>query len=189
MKKNTEQTGSAHIGIVIILVILVIGLLGFVFWNNVHGKNQTTQVVTDTNTSTSVKPNTTVGPIIAQESLSVNDWSIKFMIPAGLVKSDVDFYKVQVGEAPMYYGFTTNRVRAQGDLCDNQVTGNLITLNRSSTKNGNGTLINKNAIGGYYYYESSSSDEIDPTPECLTTSIAVQDHTLLDDMINSLSAL
>lgn len=34
MRKNRSQTGSAHVATIVLLVIALIGVLGFVFWNN-----------------------------------------------------------------------------------------------------------------------------------------------------------
>lgn len=182
LKNSKKQSGNALIVIIIIIAVVILAGLGFVLWNNIHynstpnATNPSTNT-TDTNTTTTPKP----------ESLNLADWSIGFTLPSGLKASDVVSYKTHVGEGPDYYGFTTNRVRAQGGTCDNEVIGNLDTLNRSTTKNGSGKLVNDTAIGGYYYYLGSSVDDIDPAPACLQTDIAVQDRAFLNDMIATLS--
>lgn len=47
-----RQTGSAHIIIVIVLVVALIGTLGFIFWQNVI--NKSAQIAKDTNTTNSI---------------------------------------------------------------------------------------------------------------------------------------
>ncbi len=179
MSKNFQkQSGSVLIVIIIVLAVAVLAGLGFVLWNNMHANPALKTGSSTTGTSSTPKP----------ESLTIADWSIGFTLPSGLKLSDVVYYKTHVGDGPDYYGFTTNRVKAQGGACDNQVTGNLATLTRSTSKNGSGTLVNDTAIGGYYYYLGSSAGDIDPTPACLQTDIAVQDHGFLNDMVATLSA-
>jgi hypothetical protein len=183
IKNSLKQTGSSFVVVIIILVIAIAAVLGFIFWNDIQDKPSSEKVTSSKSTTDNSKKDDEVKP----RYLSISDWAVKFTLPTGLMLSDIYYYKTHVGEGPEYYGFTTNRVRAQGGACDNQVTGNLVTLTRSTAKDGNGTLINNTAIGGYFYYSGSSVGDIVPTPECLLTDIAVQDHASLDEMIKSLA--
>ena len=51
----TKQTGSAHIGIVIILVVALIGALGVIFWQNFTQKDTTTDHNTTSTTDETKK--------------------------------------------------------------------------------------------------------------------------------------
>lgn len=48
VKKSQNQTGSAHVVIIVILVLAIMGLLGFVFWQNFIQKKATTTTSTTT---------------------------------------------------------------------------------------------------------------------------------------------
>lgn len=43
LNKSSKQTGSAHVIIITIVVIVILGGLGFVFWNNFLNKKDTSQ--------------------------------------------------------------------------------------------------------------------------------------------------
>jgi type II secretory pathway pseudopilin PulG len=43
IKNSSKQTGSAHVVIIVILVIALLGTLGFVFWQNFINKDSATQ--------------------------------------------------------------------------------------------------------------------------------------------------
>lgn len=173
VKLSQRQKGSAHIVIIVILALVIIGALGFAFWNNSQGKNQTVKTAT-----------TTVTKPVAPQYLDASDWSVKFTVPMGLNVNNIVYYKTHIAEGPEFYGFTTNRVKAQGDICDNEAVGNLVVLNRSSTKSGEGTLINNDPIGGYYYFLDDTP--VESSSNCLKTDIAVQDRALLDELVKSL---
>jgi hypothetical protein len=182
IKNSSKQVGSAHLIIITIIVLAILGALGFVFWNNFAKKSPTNTSNESTKTD---KPTQDTQP--AAKKLKLDDWSVAFTVPTDLSVKDVYYYKAHVGEGPDYYGFTTNRVRAEGGYCDNQVTGNLLTLTRNSSKTGEGTLINTEPIGGYYFYADSTNGGITPMPECLTTDAANSDRALLDQMIKTIS--
>lgn len=46
-KRYNREAGSAHLVIIIILVLVALGLLGFVFWNNFM-RSDTTQETAET---------------------------------------------------------------------------------------------------------------------------------------------
>ena len=187
IKHSSRQTGSAHIIIISLVILVIAGVLGFVYWNSLMKKNSTLSKTESKTTQQTDNSAAKKAQSEAQE-LKISDWSIKFTVPDGLKLSDVYYYKTHVGEGPDYYGFTTDRVRAQGGYCDNEVTGNLVTITRSTSKTGEGTLINNNPIDGYYFYSDNSSGGLTPTPECLTTDAANSDRTLMNQMVKTLSS-
>jgi hypothetical protein len=182
IKNSSKQTGSVFIVVIVIVVIAIIAGLGFIFWNQQN--KAATEKTPVTTKSTNKDLSKTESPA---QRLILSDWSIEFTVPVNLKLGDIYYYKTHIAEGPEYYGFTTNRVRAQGDACNNQVTGNLVTLNRSTTKSGAGTLLNNAAIGGYFYYAGSSVGDITPTPACLLTDEAVQDRALLNELVKSVA--
>jgi hypothetical protein len=67
IKNSHQQAGSAHIVIIIILAISVIGLLGFVFWQNfVNIRNEDKDAAVTTQSTT---PDTTTSPTAPELSL------------------------------------------------------------------------------------------------------------------------
>jgi hypothetical protein len=176
-----NQNGSVHIVITGVITLIIIGAVGFFYWSNfLQPRNEKTIVKSTPVTSTGVSPKEKI------ETLTLSDWGVEFDVPSNLKKADIYYYRTHVAEAPDYYGFTTDRVRAQGGLCDNEVSGNLAKLDRSSIKSNTSTLVNETPIGSYYYYLTSTIGDIDPAPDCLMTEFAVSDHKLLDEMIKTI---
>ena len=71
MKKLNNQTGSAHVIIIIILIAAVLGLLGFVFWNNylkVKPSADTTNKTTNSQQSTNTP--------VSQTDFVVKEWGV-----------------------------------------------------------------------------------------------------------------
>jgi hypothetical protein len=52
MKKSTSQTGSAHMVIIIVIVLAVIGALGYVLWNNMNKPKANNTQTSQNNTPT-----------------------------------------------------------------------------------------------------------------------------------------
>jgi len=61
VKRLNNQTGSAHVIVIIVLVLTVLGLLGFVFWQNFIQKKDTAAT---TNVSTTTKTTTTTATTV-----------------------------------------------------------------------------------------------------------------------------
>jgi hypothetical protein len=175
-KQSQRQTGSAHIVIIVILILAILGALGFVFWKNIQNKTQPASAP-----STSTTKDSTV-----TQYLDLPYWSVKLQVPEGLDLSNLVYNKTHIAEGPEFYGFTTNRVKAQGGLCDNEAVGSLVILNRSLAKDGYGTSINTDPIDGYYYFlDGTDGGSIS---DCLKTDIAVQDRLLIDALVKSVSS-
>lgn len=186
IKQTAKQTGSAHVIVISVIVLAIVGALGFVFWNSYINKKPA-PVVSQTKTVSQTNSAVQKDQPAAQE-LKIDDWSIKFTVPSGLAVGDIYYYKAHIGDSPDYYGFTTNRVRAQGGMCDSEVTGNLIMLTRSTAKTGASTPINQTPINGYYYYSDTTDGGITPMPQCLATDAANNDRALLSQLVASIRA-
>jgi hypothetical protein len=65
--KKSKQTGSAHIVIVIVLVLALLGALGFVFWQNFVNKPATQGAVTSSTSQTALNDKT----------LLISEWGVK----------------------------------------------------------------------------------------------------------------
>ncbi len=81
MKHRQSQTGSAHVIVIVLLVVALLGTLGFVFYQNFIAKkedNSTKQVVTQTNTDASATTTTQVAfnSSIYELDYPKNGWSV-----------------------------------------------------------------------------------------------------------------
>ncbi len=66
MKSRHSQTGSAHV-IIIVLIVALLGVLGFVFWQNFMNKPASTQT-----SAAQTAPQTPTG-----KTLTVSEWGVK----------------------------------------------------------------------------------------------------------------
>ncbi|MDB5167187.1 MAG: hypothetical protein JWN26_332 [Candidatus Saccharibacteria bacterium] len=83
MKSRRLQIGSVHLVIVIVLIAVVLGLLGFAFWNNFIKKTDTTSKVTPVSSSTKAAPNDiTTKKFISQK------YGISFAYPSNWIVSE-----------------------------------------------------------------------------------------------------
>lgn len=65
MNQQTEK-GSAHVVLVAVLVLIIIGLIGILFWQNVMNKESaTSDTQSSAKTETTQQPTTAVDPIVA----------------------------------------------------------------------------------------------------------------------------
>lgn len=146
VKQFHRQTGSVHIVIVTIIVLLILGALGFVFWKNISAKSHTS--------STTKTSSTTLKPV--SDYLTISDWNIKFKITDELKTTTIIDSKEQSNDTPPLtsYAFTTKRIHALGGACATQPFANTEILTRTSDKPNttpDGILLNNTAIDGYYY--------------------------------------
>jgi len=76
IKNSSSQKGSAHVIIVIILVLALLGALGFIFWQNFLNKD-TDDSSTPAATSTGTDKTVTQDEKTKQEYLLVSEWGVK----------------------------------------------------------------------------------------------------------------
>ena len=188
---NKEQ-GSAHIVVVAVLAVALVGALGYIFWNNFLQPKSEIKNVADTSASTTASPSVSPSPKPDDNTVVLSDWKVKFKTPDSLKDTSVK-YSQQTKNGVTNYGFTTARIEALGGDCVTQPYGKTLILSRS-TKAPTGmdgyTLINQTAINGYYYTYAAtipqcSGSSTEPTP---TNPVEVSESTALGELLKSLSA-
>lgn len=156
-----KESGSAHVILISLLIIIILGLLGFVFWQNYVQKKPVSSVDTASQVANSSKAKDSQGTSRNNDYITLSDWGVKFN--KSQLKSEVVVTKVS-DEFGNFYDFTTKRVQAIGGMCAGSgSTGRsyaLASIARSATKNdepiGSDAVNNNLPIGGYYYYVSAA---------------------------------
>jgi type II secretory pathway pseudopilin PulG len=162
IKNSLNQKGGAHVVIIVILLIALLGTLGFVFWQSFINK-ESTDAATDQKQATSQ---------LAEEDkdldegyLVLKDWGIKFKLLTD--SNEITYYKKQAEPndkgVEEYYVFSTKRVEALGGQCaEPNDIGPVIrngSISRTKIKRegeiASGSSVNNNeSIADYYYYIS-----------------------------------
>jgi hypothetical protein len=180
MKSQSKESGSiVHIVVIVILVAAVLGLLGFVFWQNLMDKPADTQSSTQ-QTSTGTKEPASVDSTDAN-TLSISEWSVK----GNLGKSLAVNYVIQNSNQ---LNLTTDEVDCGSGL---NGTGYIVQLSGSDKGPGvfgdetaaetyDVTLETNARIGDYYYFFVAPSGvcEVDGVDYTETTAKELKDATL-----------
>lgn len=78
MNKQKSQQGSAHIIVIVILVIALLGTLGFVFWQNYVKVDDSGKVsLVDNEKTTNEESDSGKAAVDNNEYLSISEWGIK----------------------------------------------------------------------------------------------------------------
>jgi heme/copper-type cytochrome/quinol oxidase subunit 2 len=194
IKHSQRQIGSAHLIIIVIIILALLGALGFVFWKNISKTNSTPSITTS---SPSPKP--------ASDYLTISDWGIKFKIADALKTTDILNTKEQSKDTPPQtsYAFTTKRIQSLGGACATQPFDNTEILTRTSEKPNatpDSTLINSTAIDSYYYIlgappafctvvDSNGALINNAQVDIKAKSIEVSDRVALKSMIETLQSV
>lgn len=190
ISKN-KQSGSAHIIIISILAIALIGALGFIFWTNIVQPEAETK--TSVETVVSPSPSVNRGPESDKDTIVISDWKVQFTIPDSL-KDDSVKYSQQTKDGSTSYGFTTARIIALGGDCATQPYGKSVVLNRSTSSpvGMDGYVqINSSPLNGYYYtyretIPACSGSSTDPTVK--VSQVEIDDTASLGTLLKSLKA-
>jgi hypothetical protein len=191
--KKQNQAGSALVVVIIILVIALIGTLGFVVWQNFLQPKATIEKV-QTDESSNISTRTLKDP----EYINLTDWSVKLQAPDGLKASTVKYGKNRIAEAPEYYSFTTTKIVDLGEECATGYPfGDIVSLERSTSRQTaldnatsyGGELINDSAINNYFYYYQTSIANTTPVPSCAVSDTANSERSLLIELVKSLVAV
>lgn len=154
-----KQNGGAHFVVIGVVVLVILGAVGFLFWNNLNKPKTATQA-----TSTQkVNPSTAVQP----ETLALKDWGVQFTITSDLKKAGI---KVQKETGPtinadgsegsyVNYYVSTQRQRDFGQLteenrsryCDMGTAVTVIRRATADTAEGQARLLTPKPVNGYYY--------------------------------------
>jgi len=164
--------------IVIIIVIALLGVLGFVFWNSISQK-AVNDATTDTPTSSTAgdEPQRIApSPETDKDYLDLQEWGVKFKLPSQ--SYGITYYQLLTNGSGLargfddhYYEFSTKEVENLGGECVDSGDGTVIrlaSLSRSKNKieTQGAILVNDGQpIEGYYYYlqgaqSTCSSDNI-----------------------------
>ena len=175
IKKSQMQKGSAHVVIIVILIIALIGVLGFVFWQNFIKKDDVTKPAT-----TAVSDETTEKPI-TYKTYTTDIYDISFEYPdtwslGNTVKSDDENDVSRSTTITTADGIDVDfkvGIRGLGGTCDAPATYSVIDT--SSTKVPGDQTVNfsltlqPNADGsfeGYYgltdYYKTVGDVQVCP---------------------------
>lgn len=189
INKALSQKGSTHVVIIVILIAALVGVLGFVFWQNFI--NKSTPVNNDTAKVESKQKNTSKDAE-KSDQLILNDWGIKFTVSSSLTSTEV---KYQAKDTDAYV-FTTTRIQALGDECAKSPFGDAVSLTRFAEKLmavPDGELLNESPINGYYYVlsgpiSSCSSLNSNQQPVNLVDPIETTDRDAIKTTLKTLSA-
>lgn len=163
MIKNTyKQTGSAHVAIIAILIVALIGALGFIFWQKYTEKNAETQSTAQTATANQKDDSATSTQ--ADRYTTLEDWGVKFKADDSLKTTTMVQYKQkeQGQDGRDYYLINTERSeQAAKKNCPSLSDPTGLAVYRFQEKPSvntegqllemDGTLINSTAVNGYYY--------------------------------------
>ena len=194
MNKQKSQSGFAHLVIIIILAVALVGTLGFVFYQNVIQKKDTVSKTdessknSDNSSKTSIDDkNVTTDP--NKGYLVLDDWGVKFKLPSNLGNKHITYYKGIATKGG--YLFSTQGVEALGGDClykSNSYWMPLVSLSKStSTPQPDPTVQGftgypiTNYDGNYYYYQNAQATCSDSD-----TSLQAQDLALVKELVLSL---
>lgn len=157
MINSQKQTGSALVVIIIFFVVVILGVLGYVVWNNYFASkdNNTQQVDTKSdikNESSNENPN--------DGYFEIDEWGLKFKINESLESTNITHGPGTAKDSLShnYLTFSTTRIQALGGKCTQEPFGDTVILNRLLEKpitTPDGQMISDEALGGYYYVLSS----------------------------------
>lgn len=163
-----NQHGSVQLVVISIVVVAILGAVGFLFWNSLNKPK------TETQTTSTQKVN--AGAAAQPETLALKDWGVQFTVTNELQKAGI---KVQKETGPaintdgtegsyVNYYVSTQRQRDFGQLTEENAdrlcdAGSGVTVTRSPvamSDNGNTTaspLLTDKPINDYNYYWSIPS--------------------------------
>jgi hypothetical protein len=189
INKTLSQKGSAHVVIIVILVIALLGTLGFVFWQNFIHKD-----TLDTSNTAKVesKQENTNENAKKSDQLTLSDWAIKFTISSSLTSTEVKYQ----AKGTDTYVFTTARIQALGGECVKSPFGDTVNLARMTEKpvaTPDGELLNESPINNYYYVlsgpiSSCSSLDSNQQPVNAVNPVETADRDALKTTLKTLSA-
>jgi len=189
IKNSSKRTGSAHLIIITIIVLLISGALGFVFWKNINTSTNKPKGSTDKVAQT--KQDTT------PDYITLSDWGITFKVSDGLKSTQVKYTKNQSADGSSY-AFTTKRIHDLGGSCTTQPFGDTQILTRFTEKpiaTPDGELLNDPAIDGYYYVLSApaaSCSIVDkngtPLQGAKVSPVEVNDRSALKSTLESIQS-
>lgn len=126
LKQLDRQKGSAHVVIIIALIIVLLGILGFVFWQNfIQSKNSTTN-------STSIEKSIPVKTPVTTQTISIAEEGIKFTIPSTYPAIT---YKYVDQDTQLFAASTIDPSASSTTSCQDADTGYFMSLTYVTKEN------------------------------------------------------
>jgi hypothetical protein len=145
MKSRQNQSGSAHVVIIVILILALLGTLGFVFWQNFIQKKDTAPTTTTTSApSTAPATATTTAPKTTATSLAISSYSVE--VP---YDSTTDTYTLAPATTGGFAGGYTIYSKKVTDACGSSV--NVGVVKRFNKGDSIPSPNNQVTLGNYIY--------------------------------------
>lgn len=158
--RKTEQ-GSAHVVIISVLVVALIGAIGFIFWQNVlqpKSLDDSTNKSTDSSKSSSKSDKKTTPSDPNKGYVVLDDWGVRFKeINSAVSWSKTSVNSYNKSNANTYY-FTTDAWKSLPDACNTEIALIRTTEKDTTMASPPIALNNGEKIGNYYYYYLSPQD-------------------------------
>ena len=180
IKNSSKQTGSARLVIITVIVLVILGALGFVFWNNFIYKapaSKSNPAVVTKKEETQAQP------------FSIKEYGVQFMIPSALKDTTIKYESRQIGEAS-FLAFTTQRaINLGGDCSKGYPFGDLVMLSRDNqAKTNEYQVYTSEKVNGYYYHIGTvETSGLTPKSTCPANEQAKADEDALVDALKDLT--
>lgn len=158
--RKTEQ-GSAHVIIISILVVALIGAIGFIFWQNVlqpKPSNDSTSKSASSDKTSSKSNKKTTPTDLNKGYMVLDDWGVRFKEINSVIswsKTSVNSYNKP--DSDIYY-FTTDAWKNLPTACNTEIRLMRATEKSTAMTSPPIALNNEEKIGGHYYYYTSPQD-------------------------------
>ncbi len=160
-----KQQGSAHVVVVTVLSVALIGALGYIFWNNIIKPKDSASTANSTSSpkddkQASASPKTEVASNSNANQLDIKEWGITLKTSTA-AKLNYTYTKKDVSaeDNPLYsQGYDSYIVPTiKSQYLDNKSCSGLgVTLSRSSEISKGSTSTNIVKVGNYYYFITGS---------------------------------
>lgn len=168
MDTRQSQSGSAHLIVIILLVVALIGALGFVYYQNFMQQKDITTLADDTT--------------INKDYIVLDDWNVKFKLPTNLGSNVITYQKATNSNSEDYYKFSTERVSALGGDCTSL---NWLYRMVDPIEPDASPPILAGKFGGYYYY-AYNRQEICSEDSNINGNIQFQDINMLKAFLTTI---
>ena len=160
--KKSYQLGSAHVVIIIALVVMLMGTLGWIFWQNfIQKKDGRVSTADTTKTDTKQAANKTKQEEVTKDSnegyVVLEDWGVRF--------KPTSTTKISWAKSGGSYAFTTDTWKNLTGACNTEIKV-FRTPDKDNTPASPPIALNdEQKIGDYYYYYLQPHDACFKTGE------------------------
>ena len=201
MSKQQTHSGFAHLIIIVILAVALVGSIGYIVWNNFSNNQSKTadNSSTSTNNSSSSNSNSNTSTAVTYKTFTTDKFNISFEYPGtwSLTKSDVtnqvDFFAQSVGvkneNGEVIATFNTG-IQGLGGTCDKTSTYSVLESESTTLKSDKPVYLSFSVMqidtGGYdaHFGLSNSFSKIGDGQSCPNTFYVVYDPGLGDYLMS-----